>query len=136
MKIALPIIALAALMAITSNVRSEPPQNVNSDEQGGRYRLVMALTSGGYSQPYVIDTQTGRVWRQVFASDKNMVVFEPCIYKSIDNQLSSIPNETTTGLVQIPTVSQTPTIQQSANQTAQPTRQLDDYLLWKQQQGH
>jgi hypothetical protein len=60
----------------------------------------MATSSGGYSQPYMIDSQTGRVWRQVVDQDKKLLVFESVPYENVNGDISTVPNETATALVQ------------------------------------
>jgi len=92
MKTLLKAVGIIIFLAVSSSGRAD-------DSQGGRYRLVMAESGGGYSQPYLIDTQTGRVWRQVSDQKLNTVVFTPCIYENINNELSTLPNETAQSLV-------------------------------------
>jgi hypothetical protein len=87
------IVALTALTAITLNVRA--------GDEGGRYKLVMARTSNnGADMPYIIDTQTGRLWHETFDAEKNQLVYVSCVYENVDGQLSAVPNETATGLIQ------------------------------------
>ena len=59
----------------------------------------IAVNEGSYSTPYVIDTQTGRVWRQAVDSENKMFVFVSISYRNIDGELSKVPNETATGIV-------------------------------------
>jgi hypothetical protein len=82
--------AIAPLAATT-----QPAVTDTGDSQGGRYRLA-AISQGTSSVPYIIDTQTGRVWRQVLYADKKSPVFISMEYQNADGQLSKVPNEVAT----------------------------------------
>lgn len=90
------------LLGIVGNVLAQPASGEGGDNQGGRYRLIVvnsAINSTSYSTPYVIDTQTGRVWRQAVDADNKMFVFVSVNYQNIEGELSKVPNETATGIV-------------------------------------
>jgi hypothetical protein len=74
---------------------SQPSVTDTNDAQGGRYRLV-AISQGTDSTPYVIDTHTGRIWRQVVDSDKKSLVFVSMEYQNVKGELSKVPNEVAT----------------------------------------
>ena len=92
MKKTLVTFAVASLVICALNVDA-------GDDQGGRYRLVMARTSDGSDRPYVFDTQTGRVWHQTLDVKKNALVFSSDSFENIDGELSKVPNETATDVV-------------------------------------
>jgi len=87
----LKIYLITALAAITLSVRA--------GDEDGRYKLVMAHQYNGNDVPYVIDTQTGRVWHQTFDSEKNIVWYQSINYGNVEGDLSKVPNETTTGVI-------------------------------------
>ena len=59
------------------------------DMSGGRYRMFSPQPSGGISETFVIDTQTGRIWRQTFYTDIKRFYFVPQPYLSADGQTAS-----------------------------------------------
>ena len=63
-----------------------------------RYTLI-PVNDLGVNIPYVIDSQTGRVWRETFDSQHNAFVFMSLNYISLDGALSKVPNETATDVV-------------------------------------
>ena len=95
MKKSVNLVIAIVLIGVAANVLSEPTNAETNDNQGGRYRLII-VNQGTYSVPYVIDTQSGRVWRQVPDVQNSMLVFVSMEYKNIDGQLSKVPNETAT----------------------------------------
>jgi hypothetical protein len=95
MRIIIETAAAIVLLAIATNALSEPADGDSNDNQGGRYRII-AVSEGNFSSPYVIDTKTGRVWRQVLDSENHTFLFVSMTYQNIDRQLSKVPNETAT----------------------------------------
>ena len=93
-----------AVFGATSAPQSQPtpptttPSNTYDSGNGGRYRLVVTSSSNGDKQ-YVIDTETGRVWHSTVDQRKQMIVFISFPYQNISGDLSTIPNETATGVV-------------------------------------
>ena len=62
------------------------------DESGGRYRMFSPQPGSGVSgvsETFVIDTQTGRIWRQTFYTDIRGFYFVPQPYLSADGQKAS-----------------------------------------------
>ncbi len=97
MKKTIGTVIAVVLIGVAAPVLSQPTIGDSSDHQGGRYRLLL-VNQGSYSTPYVIDTQTGRVWRQAVDSENQMLIFVSLNYRNIDGQLSLVPNETATGV--------------------------------------
>src|SRR5258708_374394 len=97
MKQTLKTVLAIVLFGVAANSLSEPTNGESNDNQGGRYRLIV-VNEGSYSTPYVIDTQTGRVWRRVVDTENKMLVFVSMEYKNIDGELSKVPNETATSV--------------------------------------
>jgi len=64
----------------------------------GRYSLIPVNLSTGFNIPYVIDSQTGRVWRQTLDSEHNTIVFVSVVYQNVAGDISTVPNETAQGL--------------------------------------
>jgi hypothetical protein len=103
LKVCAVVLSVAAIILVA---RSQPYSSGNNDSnKDGRYRLVVTTgviqTSSG-STPmdtqYVIDTQTGRVWRLAFDETLKLPVFFPYTYKNLEQQLSHIPNDNSTAV--------------------------------------
>jgi hypothetical protein len=101
LKLSLVLVVVAgAVFALRSQPSSSPmPSNTYDSGNDGRYKLV--VTTGSYGdRQYVIDTRTGRVWHSTLDQQKQMVVFVSSTYENVDGDLSTVPNETVTGVVQ------------------------------------
>jgi hypothetical protein len=96
-KLSLILVAAAGVVFAIRSQPSAPTPSKAYDTYGnnGRYRLV--ITPNGME--CVIDTQSGRVWHSTFDEEKKTVVFVTYTYENVDGNLSTIPNETATGLV-------------------------------------
>jgi hypothetical protein len=88
-KAALAIVAFG----IAGNLIAQSSINETPGEQGGRYKLI-PIINGTYTTPYVIDSQTGRIWREVLDQEHQSVVFVSCNYMNLEGELSKVPNET------------------------------------------
>lgn len=97
MKKTIKTVVAVVLIGVAAPVLSQPTNADTGDNQGGRYRLV-PVNQGSYSTPYVIDTQTGRVWREVVDSENKILIFVSMNYRNIDGELSKVPNEAATGV--------------------------------------
>lgn len=91
--------AVLAIVAfgIAGNLIAQSSINDTPGEQGGRYRLI-PINMGTYTIPYVIDSQTGRIWRQAPDQEHQSLVFVSCDYMNVEGELSKVPNETATGV--------------------------------------
>jgi hypothetical protein len=75
-------------------------QSNNTDlpvQQSARY-MHIPVNTGGSTIPYIIDSQTGRVWRETFDPQHKSLVFVSCNYINIDGTWSKVPNETATAI--------------------------------------
>jgi len=97
MKKTIGTVVAIVLIGVAAPVLSQPTTGESSDNQGGRYRLIL-VNQGSYSTPYIIDTQTGRVWREVVDSENKILVFVSMNYRNINGELSKLPNETATSV--------------------------------------
>lgn len=80
---------LAVLLCFGSGETTSSPTS-SSD---GRYRMFSPQQASGAPDIYVIDTQTGRIWRQVFYTDIKKLYMVPQPYLSADSQTASaVPN--------------------------------------------
>ena len=97
-KLSLVLVVVAGAVFALRSQPSAPMPSRAFDTYGndGRYRLLI----GPNGMEYVIDTQSGRVWHSTFDQQKRMVVFVSFTYENVDGDLSTIPNETVTGVVQ------------------------------------
>jgi len=92
MKRKLMFVGFGATLAFILCFGSAESPSPQSDESGGRYRMFSPQSGSGTTQLYVIDTQTGRIWRQVFYTDIKGFYFEPQSYLSADGaKASAVP---------------------------------------------
>ncbi len=83
---------LAVLLCFGSGESTSPPQTSSSD---GRYRMFSPpQASGGVPDIFVIDTQSGRIWRKTFYSDLRASYMVPQAYLSADgHKASAVPSD-------------------------------------------
>jgi len=112
-KAALAIVAFG----IAGNLIAQSSINDTPGEQGGRYKLI-PIINGTYTTPYVIDSQTGRIWREVLDQEHKTVVFVSCDYMNLEGELSKVPNETARGVSFKRTKAQVQTDLQTATKEA------------------
>jgi hypothetical protein len=82
---------LAFILCFGSGQSSAPQPS----ESGGRYRMFSTQPSTGLPETYVIDTQSGRVWRQTFYTDVKGIYLVPQTYVTADGiSASAVPSDT------------------------------------------
>ena len=69
---------------------------------------MVSVNQGSYSTPYVIDTHTGRIWRQVVGPDQKSLVFVSMEYQNVKGELSKVPNEVVTKVTAKPGITDHP----------------------------
>jgi len=100
LKLCAVTICITAVILIAAHSQQSSSSSTYGNQEG-RYRLIVTTgaigSSGVGSTPidkqYVIDTQTGRVWRSAFDEKRKLVVFDAFIYENLDGELSRIPND-------------------------------------------
>ena len=80
---------------IAGNLIAQSSIKDTPGEHEGRYKLI-PINDGTQTTPYVIDSQTGRIWREVFDKEHKSVFFVSCKYMNLEDELSLVPNETAT----------------------------------------
>jgi hypothetical protein len=84
--------ATLAFILCFGSGQSAAPQ---SSDSGGRYRMFSPNPGGGISETYVIDTQTGRIWKQTFYTDIRGFYMVPQPYLTADGlAASAVPTDT------------------------------------------
>lgn len=126
-KAALAIVAFG----IAANLNAQSSNKDTPGEQVGRYKLI-PIDNGTYTTPYVIDSQTGRIWRQVVNQEHHTVVFVSCTYMSMDGAFSTVPNENATGFTYATSAIQTSNdLQVSIKEKSFWQKQLTNCVLGK-----
>jgi hypothetical protein len=101
------VLSLLALVLSSCDKNSTPaplPANITLTAGEGiipkvpqaRYTLIPVNEGTATSTPYVMDSQTGRVWRRAIDSEHNVFTFVPVIYQNLDGARSTVPNESLT----------------------------------------
>jgi hypothetical protein len=85
----LMFIGFGATLAFILCFGSGESPSPQPDTSGGRYRMFSPEPGSGISQVFVIDTQTGRIWRQQFYTNIKGLYFIPQTYLSADEQTAS-----------------------------------------------
>ena len=102
----LPLLSLVLVSCERNSTPATLPPNIHqTGNEGdipkvfqGRYSLIPVNLSTGFNIPYVIDSQTGQVWRQTIDSEHNTIVFVSVFYQNVAGAISTVPNETAQGL--------------------------------------
>jgi hypothetical protein len=84
---------------LPANINLKASEGIIPKMSQARYALIPVNNGAASSTPYVIDSQTGRVWRESLDLEHNTVVFVSVIYKNVNGDISTVPNETETGVV-------------------------------------
>jgi hypothetical protein len=86
----LMIVGFGATLAVLFCFGSGQTTSPETSSSEGRYRMFSPNpTTGGVSDLYVIDTQTGRVWRRIFFTDVKGLYFKSQPYLSADDHTIS-----------------------------------------------
>jgi len=95
MKNKLMLVGFGGVLAIILCFGSGQTSSSNTGGSNERFKMFSPPQSSGATEIYVIDSQTGRIWRRIFFSDIKGFYFAPLPYLTADElAVSALPTDT------------------------------------------
>jgi hypothetical protein len=95
MKNKLMLVGFGGVLAVILCFGSGQTTSPNTGGANGRFQMFSPQQSSGVTDIYVIDTQTGRIWRRILFLDVKGLYFAPQPYLTADElAVSAVPTDT------------------------------------------